>query len=145
MNLRSASLIAFIILVGTIATLALRHSLFATQPIGKAVQLIALLLMVWARFTLGRRSYHATANPTAGGLVTSGPYRFVRHPIYAAVIYFLVVSTISHFSPITLLLVLVAVAATALRIGAEEHLLIEQYPEYHEYAAHTKRVIPFVL
>jgi len=45
--------------------------------------------MLWARLTFGGRSFHAGANPTAGGVVTTGPYRFVRHPIYAAILYFL--------------------------------------------------------
>jgi protein-S-isoprenylcysteine O-methyltransferase Ste14 len=34
-----------------------------------------------ARVTFGGRSFHVGANPTEGGLVTKGPYRFVRHPI----------------------------------------------------------------
>jgi protein-S-isoprenylcysteine O-methyltransferase Ste14 len=145
MNLTAASLVAFLIAVGAIAVLALRHSLFAPSAAGLVVQLAAVLLMLWARLTLGWRSYHATANPTQGGLVTRGPYRFVRHPIYAAIIYFLIVSAVTHVSPSTLLLVLIAMAGTAVRIGAEERLLIKQYPEYREYAARTKRVVPFLL
>jgi hypothetical protein len=39
--------------------------------------------------TFGARSFHAGANPTDGGVVTAGPYRFFRHPIYAAILYFL--------------------------------------------------------
>ena len=44
--------------------------------------------MVAARITFGRRSFHAAANPTEGGLVTTGPYAYIRHPIYAAILYF---------------------------------------------------------
>lgn len=40
--------------------------------------------MAWARLTFGRRSFHASAVPTAGGVETRGPYRFIRHPIYTA-------------------------------------------------------------
>jgi protein-S-isoprenylcysteine O-methyltransferase Ste14 len=49
-----------------------------------SVQLLALGLFLWARITFGRRSYHFVADPTKGGLVLGGPYRYIRHPIYAA-------------------------------------------------------------
>jgi hypothetical protein len=61
--------------------------LFTAQPIAIALQLIAVALMVLARVTFGRRSFHAAANPTAGGLVTTGPYRIIRHPISAACLF----------------------------------------------------------
>ena len=74
------------------------RSLFSLNPGGIAVQLAAIILMIWARFTFGLRSFHATANPTAGGLVTSGPYRFIRHPIYASVCLFLWAGVLGNFS-----------------------------------------------
>jgi protein-S-isoprenylcysteine O-methyltransferase Ste14 len=40
---------------------------------------------------------------------------------------------------------LLAIAFTAVRIVAEEKLLVTMYPEYREYARATKRVVPFVL
>jgi protein-S-isoprenylcysteine O-methyltransferase Ste14 len=49
------------------------------------LQVLALLLFLWARITFGRRSYHVVADPTAGGLVTDGPYRFIRQ-IFSLVI-----------------------------------------------------------
>jgi protein-S-isoprenylcysteine O-methyltransferase Ste14 len=64
------------------------YAIFGTGPITITIQVIAALLMVWARLTFGIRSFHGTANPTAGGLVTTGPYRYIRHPIYAAILYF---------------------------------------------------------
>jgi len=85
------------------------------------------------------------ANPTEGGLVTKGPYRFVRHPIYAAILYFVWAGVASHPSPASVALGLVASGALAVRIGAEERLLVERYPEYRDYAARTKRVLPFVI
>jgi protein-S-isoprenylcysteine O-methyltransferase Ste14 len=41
-------------------------------------------------------------------------------------------------------LALIVTTAIAVRIVAEERLLVERYPEYVAYAARTKRVIPFV-
>src|ERR1700722_15175139 len=121
------------------------NAIFGTGPITITIQVIAALLMLWARFTFGIRSFHGTANPTAGGLVTTGPYRYLRHPIYAAILYFFWAGIAAHPSVVTIAVGLFATAFTAVRIVAEEKLLVTMYPEYGAYARVTKRVVPFVL
>lgn len=101
--------------------------------------------MIWARLTFRWRSFHTAANPTAGGIVTNGPYRFIRHPIYAAVIYFLSASVIAHPSGPTFGAVLIADLALCVRLRAEEMLLLAQYPEYGDYARRTSRILPGIL
>jgi protein-S-isoprenylcysteine O-methyltransferase Ste14 len=101
--------------------------------------------MVWARLTFGLRSLHAAATPTAGGLVTTGPYRLMRHPIYSAILLFLWAGVASHLSPLSVVLGVLATGAIAVRLSTEERLVIMRYPEYAAYAARTRRVIPFVL
>ncbi len=148
MNAKARSLLATALLVVCVVLLLLRHSLIAATPIGIALQVLAALLMLWARLTFGMRSFHATANPTAGGLVTSGPYRYWRHPIYAAVLLFTWTGVLAHGAAPTLIdLALAAVATlmTIVRVLAEEQLLRVAMPEYAGYADRTKRFIPFVL
>lgn len=118
------------------------RSLFSLNPGGIAVQLAAIILMIWARFTFGLRSFHATANPTAGGLVTSGPYRFIRHPIYASVCLFLWAGVLGNFSLLSFSLGTLGTAGALGRISCEEYLLLRQYPEYRGYAHTTKRLLP---
>jgi protein-S-isoprenylcysteine O-methyltransferase Ste14 len=144
MNSKLMSIIAFIGLVLAVAGLVMQQSLFARNEIGIAVQVLAVLLILWARLTFGRRSFHFAANPTEGGLVTTGPYRFLRHPIYSAVLYFLWIGVLSHLSAESLMLALIATAAIVVRMLMEERLLVKRYPEYKSYAARTKRIIPFV-
>jgi protein-S-isoprenylcysteine O-methyltransferase Ste14 len=139
------SLVAFLVLVAAIVGLIFRHSLLARQPVLLAVQIAAFLLMIWARLTLGVRSFHATANPTEGGLITLGPYRLLRHPIYAAILYILIAALISFPSVINGLLFAIAVVALCVRILGEERLLRAKYAEYGAYSSRTKRVIPYVL
>lgn len=122
-----------------------RRTLFATGTVAIALQVAAVALMAWARITFGQRSFHFAANPTAGGLVTVGPYRYWRHPIYAAVLLFVWSGVLSHgVNGWSLALAGVATLATAVRIGAEEQLLRSTFPEYPAYAEKTKRLIPYV-
>jgi protein-S-isoprenylcysteine O-methyltransferase Ste14 len=145
MKQNALSAIALIILVGCIAVLYLRGAIFGTEAIAIGVQIAAALLMIWARLTFGFRSFHGTARPTKGGLVTSGPYKYFRHPIYAAIVYFLLAALVDHFSAASAGLILLSLAMLAIRMKAEEHLLVEIYPAYAEYSRTTKRVIPFLV
>jgi protein-S-isoprenylcysteine O-methyltransferase Ste14 len=101
--------------------------------------------MVWARITFGRRSFHASADTTEGGLVTTGPYRFIRHPIYASILFFLGAAELSRISVINLIIAVIGSIGIVIRIYTEEHFLMLRYPEYAQYAARTKRIIPFIL
>ena len=148
MNAKTRSLVATLLLVVCIVLLYTRHSLFAAKPIGIALQVLAALLMLWARLTFGLRSFHATANPTGGGLVSSGPYRYWRHPIYASVLLFTWTGILAHGAVPTLLDLAIGALATAMtlvRVLAEEQLLRAAMPGYAAYADSTKRFIPFVL
>jgi protein-S-isoprenylcysteine O-methyltransferase Ste14 len=145
MALKRFSLAGFVILVLAVLGLIAQGAILAGTPIMIAAQVAAALLMLWARSTFGLRSFHAGANPTEGGLVTTGPYRYLRHPIYAAILLFLSAAVLSHLSLATVSLALVSAIGVAMRIFAEERLLIERYPEYAVYATRTKRIIPFLL
>lgn len=120
------------------------HALFATHPAVIAVQIAAFLLMVAARITFGRRSFHAAANPTEGGLVTTGPYAYIRHPIYAAILYFIWAGALDRASWLTTALATLITAGAFLRMQIEERLLTQKYPAYVEYRRRVKRIVPYV-
>jgi protein-S-isoprenylcysteine O-methyltransferase Ste14 len=149
MNPRSASIVATIALVVTVVALYLRHELLGANAVAIGLQIAAVLLMLWARVTFGRRSFHAAANPTAGGLVTWGPYRYWRHPIYSAVLLFLWSGVLSHgLDPVAIALAVVGTVMTIVRVLSEENLLRAEFTGsdgYEAYARRTKRFIPFVL
>jgi len=144
MSPERTSLVAFVVLIFSGIGLALDRAFFARGAVAIIAQIGAAILMLSARRTFGRRSYHVTADPTAGGVVSTGPYRFVRHPIYAAALLFVAAGALSHASPMTVSLATVAIAATAVRIDSEERLLCARYPEYRDYAATTKRLVPYL-
>ncbi len=138
------SVSAFVVAVLCIAWLALRGALLGKEPVSLGVQVAAVALMIWARVTFGLRSFHASADPTGGGLIKTGPYRYLRHPIYAAVLYFIWAGLAVHLSVPNVVAAIVMTAAFGVRMYAEEHLIVSKYPEYAEYASRTRRVVPFV-
>jgi protein-S-isoprenylcysteine O-methyltransferase Ste14 len=145
MSLRWPSILAFVLMVVGLVWMVERREVLARSLPAMIVQGGAVALMIAARITFGRRSFHAAATPTAGGLVTSGPYRWLRHPIYAAVLYFVWSAAIDYHSPQALVAAGLVTAGAAVRMYAEETLLIGKYPEYAGYRARTSRVIPFVV
>jgi len=77
-------------------------------------------------------------------LVTGGPYRWIRHPMYASVL--LAMAAVVYADPrlprIVLLIALLIVLV--LKAAREEHYLLAAFPEYAAYASRTWRLIPFL-
>jgi protein-S-isoprenylcysteine O-methyltransferase Ste14 len=140
--MRPLSLLGFLLIVIALGILLALRAVFSPKPWAIALQITAALLMLWARVTFGMRSFHADAKPTAGGLVTTGPYRYIRHPIYAAICLFVWAGVLAHLSPIAIGLGLLATIGVLVRIRCEEALVTESYPEYRDYSARTKRLLP---
>ncbi len=142
--LKALSLVGFLgMAVGVIALLA-TGNLLSVSPLAIAVQVGAALLLLRARQAFGRRSFHVAANPTEGGLVTTGPYRYIRHPIYTAIGTFCAAGVAAHWSWVSALLGGLVVGCALVRMFCEEVLVTARYPEYRQYAAQTWRMIPYV-
>ena len=142
--MRSVSIAGLLLMVAVVIGLIYTHTLFSRSPVVIALQGAAVALMLWARFTLGSRSFHAAADPTEGGLVTSGPYRFIRHPIYTAACAFCWTGIMAHGSVPAIAGGVLLTIGAILRMLAEERLVAARYPEYLGYAGRTKRMVPHV-
>ena len=142
--LRTISLAALLVMALALTGLAVRGAFFSSHPVAIIAEVAAIALMIWARLTFGRRSFNAAANPKAGGLVTRGPYRFIRHPIYTAACLFGWSGILAHWSLINVLLGVLLFAGAVSRMLCEERLIIEVHPEYRDYAQATKRMVPFI-
>jgi protein-S-isoprenylcysteine O-methyltransferase Ste14 len=142
--LKLFSILGLVVMIGALIGLYEIGVLFTAQPIAIALQLMAVALMVWARVTFGRRSFHAAANPTAGGLVTTGPYRIIRHPIYTAACLFGWGAIVVHPSLVSVALGILLLLGALVRMICEEQAVKQRYPEYVEYAKVTKRMVPYL-
>ncbi|MEO8821729.1 MAG: isoprenylcysteine carboxylmethyltransferase family protein [Ginsengibacter sp.] len=145
MNIKTASLLGLVFALTGVFYLYDKNLLFSKNIVVIIIQILALALMIWARMTFGFRSFHATANTTKGGLVTNGPYHWLRHPIYASLIYFFWSCIIAFPFKETIFAVLLITIGLLIRMFLEEKSLIDSYKqEYLDYSKKTKRIIPFI-
>jgi protein-S-isoprenylcysteine O-methyltransferase Ste14 len=138
------SLCGYLVAVTAALGLFAIHHLLAHNPILLAAQAFAVFLMLWARVTFGIRSFHPIANTTKGGLITTGPYRYWRHPIYASIIYFVWAGQVEMPTTLSIALAVMVTIGLVARMVIEEQFLVTAYPEYSEYKRHAKCLIPFI-
>jgi protein-S-isoprenylcysteine O-methyltransferase Ste14 len=108
---------------------------------GLVLQFCGVIVCLWAFLTLGRSFGFAAADR---GLVSGGPYRVVRHPIYASYVALLVGYLLQSLSLRNLAVVLLALACNAARIKAEERVLATN-PAHAAYRLRVRwKVLPGV-
>lgn len=127
---------------GTMLPLLLRPSALAPLPLtmlGNVLQLVGGLLVLAATLRLGRSFGIVAANR---GIQTSGLYRVVRHPIYAAYVLAFGGFVLAHPTLINAGILVGWLMVQALRMRAEERLLMQD-TRYVAYAAQVRyRLIP---
>src|SRR5512135_2330017 len=136
--LKLVSTIAPAALLAALALLAATGNLLSTSPLAIGLQLGALGLIVWARRSFPSRAFRVSAGPGGDRVIRQGPYRLIRHPMYAGALVFFWVAIVAHPAWWTGLLGLVVTAAAGGRIAWEERLLRERLDGYAEYVRDTK-------
>jgi protein-S-isoprenylcysteine O-methyltransferase Ste14 len=135
---RIAALVGSFMMYGIL--LFARHNLsFSGEIIATLLMMIGNVGAVVALSQLGR-SFSVMAETRQ--LVTTGPYRFVRHPLYLAEEIAMVGVFLQFASVWTALLLLVQIAFQLRRMNNEEVVLIAKFPQYTAYSQTTARLIP---
>lgn len=112
------------------------------QGVGLVLALAALALHWWARLCL-RQFYGEREEVQAGQyLIETGPYAYVRHPIYTSYFLFTIGLLLINPSLPMVLAVIYAFIDFSQATRREEKLLGEKLPGYAEYMARTPRFVP---
>ena len=116
----------------------------AVRIAGTVLTVLGIGFAVWARRHLGRNWSGRPTMKVDHELVTSGPYRFVRHPIYTGILAALAGTSLVN-GPFLLVAVVAALLIFVWRIRKEEGYMMELFPDvYPAYRARTKALIPAV-
>ncbi len=109
-----------------------------------ALSVIGVGIAIWARLYLGRNWSSRPAVKEHHELVTTGPYAYVRHPIYTGLI-LMAIGTALTGSIWGIVVFIVASPTFILRIRTEEKIMLELFPDaYPTYRVRTKKLIPWV-
>ncbi|MCK9196162.1 MAG: hypothetical protein M0P16_04195, partial [Syntrophales bacterium] len=74
-----------------------------------------------------------------------GPYRFIRHPMYASVLLTIWALIIDRSTLLSLIVGLILMADLMIKMLYEEGILKRHFRDYPAYMERTKRIIPFIL
>jgi protein-S-isoprenylcysteine O-methyltransferase Ste14 len=112
--------------------------------LGVVITLLGFVLLQWAQYTLGKNWSDTPRMIKAQSLITSGPYRFIRHPIYTA--FLLILGSTLLISAnwlIGLAWIVMTLLEVASRVRFEENLMLEFFgDQYREYMKKTGRLLP---
>jgi len=141
---RAAGLAGTVMLL-VVGALPQGAALYAPPPwlggVSTAISVVAFGLAVYGLLYL-RRSLSII--PEVRRMVTGGPYRIVRHPLYAAEILAAVAFVMVNPGALAAAVLAPFAATQLLRSRFEERLLTQTYPQYADYARRTHRLIPFI-
>jgi protein-S-isoprenylcysteine O-methyltransferase Ste14 len=117
---------------------------FTVYCVGVAVLATGLAVAVWARVHLGRNWSGTVTIKEGHELIRSGPYAYVRHPIYSGILAAVLGTAIASGTVHAALGLAVIAGALVRKSRLEEAFLRETFPEnYPRYSAQVPTLIPF--
>lgn len=119
--------------------------LVASGYAGIFIECLGVFLGIYAILVMRVGNFNISSIPKESGkLVTSGPYTFIRHPMYTAQLIAVLPLVIDDFSWLRLVVFLCLLLTLLLKISFEEKSLQLKFEQYKNYSAKTKKLIPYI-
>ena len=127
-----------------IAVIIITGKIFILNSIYIILILVAAFPSLWAILIM-KDKLRITPEPSKGSkLITSGPYKYIRHPMYATVISVTLIWILYDFSFVRLVVYILLVLNMVVKMFYEENILKNSFEGYNEYMIKSKRIIPFL-
>jgi len=150
------SLVIFLIVIVSVTILnSFDPDLFMVQVIpdtlttgitGVLLTALGLGFSGWARIHLGRFWSSVVSIRIGHQLIRTGPYRFVRNPMYTGILIAFVGAAVAIGELYAFVAVGIGLVGIWMKIKAEEELLLEKFgAEYLRYQHEVRKLIPFIL
>lgn len=105
----------------------------------------AVILGLWAVKTMRLGKFNIVPDPQQNvTLITSGPYRYIRHPMYLSILIFFLPPALFQPSFSVLLTYGLLAFTLVIKLHYEERLLRQALSSYSHYQARSKKLIPFI-
>ncbi|NMM26387.1 MAG: isoprenylcysteine carboxylmethyltransferase family protein [Glaciimonas sp.] len=111
-----------------------------------ALFILGLIAIGAALAVMPARTLSALPEPRSGGeLVTRGIYRFIRHPMYLAVLLCGLAACLAYGSAGKWSLLALLTVVLIIKIRREERFLLARFSDYAAYRQKTKAIIPYLI
>lgn len=143
-NLLKSYILVFI-QFGALIVLALTGPIVARNPLFLLMEIAALALAAWAILTV--RIHNVNVLPDVrkqSRLVREGPYRWIRHPMYASILLGALALVVNEPSWLRWLIYAILLINLLIKLSYEERLLAAAFPMYAAYQQTSWRLIPLI-
>jgi protein-S-isoprenylcysteine O-methyltransferase Ste14 len=119
--------------------------LFATAWPLLVMELAGFALLGWAAWSVRKTVPNVAPHLRKGAtFFAHGPYAWIRHPMYLALLVITLPLAIDLPTPLRWAAWLLLLANLVVKLNYEEKLLVLHFPEYESYRQSTKRLIPYI-
>jgi protein-S-isoprenylcysteine O-methyltransferase Ste14 len=147
MNQKIKSYTLVVIQLVCISLIAFTGSIIPGNGFSRSLGIAGLLLGIWAIVTMRPGRFNITPDVSKNSnsrMVSWGPYKYIRHPMYASVLMITVAWVLDYFTTLRFVIWIVLLTDLIWKLRYEEKLLANRYVEYKRYQKRTKSLIPFV-
>jgi len=113
--------------------------------IWQLIELLGILLAIWAIYVMRKSKINIAPQPRKNAvLVSNGPYRIIRHPMYTSIVVAITPVIISHWNANRFFFLMFLYVNLILKLLFEESLLKKHFTGYTNYSKKTWRIFPYI-
>lgn len=132
--------------LGLMAAIAVPWEQRGFGPVPATIVALGLALGAWALTANRPGNFNIRPEPKDGArFVTGGPYRWIRHPMYAALMIAGAGFCVGYGTPWRWAALVALSAVLHLKADVEEAAMTARHSGYADYVRRTKRIVPFIL